>query len=1040
MTDNSSPHILGLRGIIPGVPAPGGLLSRPLLIRRIVEGARRPLLLLLAPPGFGKSTAALQAIPELEGVVVWHEVSESAATPGDVVASVYAATGVRENDRLRVVGLGPSAAAQIVATLLREKDVGRSHLIIDGLDRSPNIVALSGFIRSLLSVAPESLHIMVTSTTRPTFSLGTLRRSGDLEVIGEDALRFSVEEMAELLELAWRRRPSTSVVQTVARLTAGWPAGLALFLMAHRAPPTQEELASPALADAIDPPDRLVLYAMAAAPFIALENLEHLAGEGARGRAQELIDRVPGAFRQVGSVTSLAPALRHELWGRAQAELPPATVTALRLRAAEYLKEEGCLESALRLFVQERDVDAINEALSHLGLSWSFRCDPARFSMIAAEMERLPGLCPEGQVICARHRVLNRAFQRASEMITGALAKAQTPAHRAWLLAYQAHLLSLEGAEAADEAWAEAANMIGSMEHVASWPLVLLGSHLVRANRLKEAARVLERVLGFEGPYTEEWDVTWAWALRGELELRRGAYGHALEALDEIDRRGKRLGVQAVMVGTHMRARVAALQGDLGRAIVLGTEAFETAVRFGVPAEAADFAAFLARWMMCEGRHDPARGWLERAERFADTPEVKLTRRSIVVCKALASWLSDSPEAAFGFLSTAHKLPRHDRFESLWDDLLLALVAFRSGHEDLGGRLLEGVLASAAGAQLSHLTANALLLRAFWRLGVGDTMGAQRDIDTAHSMSAACSLEFMPATDAPLIAVLRTACSGKPEVAPWLARLRFPPYQVAPALKPGAPVVIETLGPLELRRGDGQVGSAVWRNHRKSRLLFELLLASQAYRASVDEIIEYLWPDVMREPARHRLECAASSLRRVLKRAFGDDSIQLDFEQPFYRLVLARNVEVSHVMFESEAHAGLREVRCGEEKGGVAKLRRAVAKYRGVFLEDALYERFTDLTRQRLADLYEEVVTCLTDVPSVEPTERTALWEGLLRVDPFNETAYQRLIASAVDRGMHGIAAGYFRAMKRRLCEELQLPIPRWAHALGGFLEGDART
>ncbi|MCU0612020.1 MAG: hypothetical protein MUE60_09560 [Candidatus Eisenbacteria bacterium] len=937
--------------------------------------------------------------------------------------------------------LGPAAAAQVAAALIRKSETPCCHLVVDGLDRSPNIVPLFRFIRSLVSVAPESLHIMVTSTTPPSFSLGTLRRSGDLEVVGEDALRFSAREIEALLELTWRQRPTPFVVQAVTRLTAGWPAGVALFLMGHKAPPAREDdVTSTSLVEAIDPSDRLVLYALAAVPFVNLGTLERLTGEGTRATAQELMSRAPGAFRSTGSVVALAPALRHELWSIAEAELPHGDTSALRLRAAAYLREEGCLEEALGLFARERDGNAVNDVLSHMGLSWSFRCDPTRFSRIMPEIERLPTLCPEGLVVCARHHALNGVYEPAGSLIIRACERAQAFADRVWLLAYHAHLLSLEGSESADEAWGKVMATLGSPDPAHPWPLVLAGSHLVRTNRLTQAAHVLDRVLGLPGPSTDDWDVTWALTIRAELEVRRGGYEQALSALDDVAERAKSVGAQAAIVAGNLRARVEALRGALHRAVELGTESFESAVRVDLLSDAAIFAARLARWAIWEGDCDAARVWAERAQQLTERTKSTGVRRSILVVRGTLSWLSGAEDEARGFLSTAYALPRVDRFEDLWDDLLLALVAFRTGHEDLGRELLDGVLAEASGAELLHLTVNALLLRASQRTAGKDTDSARADLDAARGILGNRAFQFMPAADASMMTVLSGELAAGRRDAAWLAAFRFPQYRPCATSKTGVSVGINTLGPLELTIVCAPIDSAVWRNHRKSRLLFELLLASQAYRASSDEIMEYLWPDVPMERARHRLECAASSLRSVFRKALVDDSVQVLFEPPFYRLGFGENVSLSHVMFESVAQAGLREARGGQERAGVDKLRQAAGIYAGVFLEDALFERFTDLTRQRLADLHEEVVTCLAAIPAVEPSERLALWEGVLRVDPFNETAYQQLIALALDRRMHGIAAGYFRAMKRRLCEELQLPLPRWAHALGRLLGSSAES
>jgi LuxR family transcriptional regulator, maltose regulon positive regulatory protein len=222
-------------------PQPG-IVARPRLLARLTEEMGRELILVCTPAGFGKTTLLAEWARAGQRPVAWLSLDEADNDPARFWRHVAAALDpVRSGVAEQVTALlGPSPLAGFegpVAVLVNElaELAEEAVLVLDDyhLIQSP---AVHTSVEFLLQHLPPSLRLVLASRADPPLPLARLRGRGQLAELREADLRFSSEEIAELLgRLVGNELPEAAVVALGER-TEGWVAGLqlaALSLQGH---------------------------------------------------------------------------------------------------------------------------------------------------------------------------------------------------------------------------------------------------------------------------------------------------------------------------------------------------------------------------------------------------------------------------------------------------------------------------------------------------------------------------------------------------------------------------------------------------------------------------------------------------------------------------------------------------------------------------------------------------------------------------------------------------------------------------------------
>jgi ATP/maltotriose-dependent transcriptional regulator MalT len=216
--------------------AAGARVQRAVLLRKL-ESAGEPLVLVVAPSGFGKTSLLAQWATTTGAQVAWLSCDETGGEPAQFWSRFTASLAARWPD------MGDDAA------LILERPSWDDPDLVDSLARDlAELPAAAAVViddaqfaeasqRTLASLAerlPAHVRLLLASQHNPVFSTSRLRLAGVITELRADDLAFTQVEVEQLLELAGLgREPIDS--RRLHSLTEGWPAGLQMAVLAIRA-------------------------------------------------------------------------------------------------------------------------------------------------------------------------------------------------------------------------------------------------------------------------------------------------------------------------------------------------------------------------------------------------------------------------------------------------------------------------------------------------------------------------------------------------------------------------------------------------------------------------------------------------------------------------------------------------------------------------------------------------------------------------------------------------------------------------------------
>jgi LuxR family maltose regulon positive regulatory protein len=210
--------------------------ARPRLNQRLDVGLQRPLTLLSAPAGFGKTALLTEwCSTKLETMpVAWFSLDERDSDPARFAAHFYAA--------LRSAGVIPESGSYSVD--LAERDlislVNQIHefpqdfaLVLDDyhLISDPQIHQALEF---LLEFIPNHMHLVLSSRVDPPLPLAQLRARGQLVELRTPEMRFTHQEVDAFLNQKLALNLQPEAITSLEIQSEGWIAGLYLAALSIR--------------------------------------------------------------------------------------------------------------------------------------------------------------------------------------------------------------------------------------------------------------------------------------------------------------------------------------------------------------------------------------------------------------------------------------------------------------------------------------------------------------------------------------------------------------------------------------------------------------------------------------------------------------------------------------------------------------------------------------------------------------------------------------------------------------------------------------
>jgi DNA-binding SARP family transcriptional activator len=244
------------------------------------------------------------------------------------------------------------------------------------------------------------------------------------------------------------------------------------------------------------------------------------------------------------------------------------------------------------------------------------------------------------------------------------------------------------------------------------------------------------------------------------------------------------------------------------------------------------------------------------------------------------------------------------------------------------------------------------------------------------------------------------------------------PHRAVAASADRPRLVVRVLGGFVVERDGQPVPRSAW-GSRKARDLLKILVVRGGHRLGREPLADLLWPDEPYDEVSNRLSVALSVARGVLA-ADGmppplvavEDAIELEVDA----------VEVDLVRFESLADEGERAARAGDRTVAVAALTAAEEAYGGDLLEDDLDATWLVDRREALRSRYVAVARMLAGlVAEDDPDHALRLLLRVLDRDGYDEPAHLEVCRTLLKAGRHGEARRRHRLYEERMAE-LDLP------------------
>jgi LuxR family maltose regulon positive regulatory protein len=399
------------------------LVGRPHVYQRLQRGMERPLTLVTAPAGFGKTASLCDWVQQSERAVAWVSLDASDDDPLQFWTYVFTALnrtypGIADT-ALAMLHAPQSPPLAVVLRALLNAIAAAPRDVVLVLDDYHLITRpdIHEGIASLLEHPPAQLHLYLAARGEPPLPLARLRAYNQVNEIRADDLRFRPDEVGTfLVEVVGVQLPIDEVM-TLAERTDGWIAGLQLAALSLQGHPDPAHFVATFSGSHRHVVTYLGEEILAAQPedvrsfLLQTAILDRLCGalcDAITGRAdgQAMLDRLERANLFLVPLDDegqwyryyhlFAELLRHRL-GREHPELVPER----HRRAARWLEQRGWVVEAAEHLFAAVDMEAAAELVERAAPAILMR---GEVTTLLRLLERIPDEYVEARpLLCLYH-------------------------------------------------------------------------------------------------------------------------------------------------------------------------------------------------------------------------------------------------------------------------------------------------------------------------------------------------------------------------------------------------------------------------------------------------------------------------------------------------------------------------------------------------------------------------------------------------------------------------------------------------------------
>jgi LuxR family maltose regulon positive regulatory protein len=222
---------------------PVHLVRRPQLVERLQHAVERPLTLIAAPAGFGKTTLLSTGLAHAALDVAWlaleHDDDDLIRFWSYVftaLARLHPGSEVSALSLLQASTLAPLRSIETVLTVWINDLATLPRAVALVLDDYQQITAqpIHRAVAYLVDHLPPHLHLVIATRADPPLPLARLRARGHVTEIRAADLRFTSEEVTAFLTQALGPKLASADITALEARTEGWIAGLQLAALSMR--------------------------------------------------------------------------------------------------------------------------------------------------------------------------------------------------------------------------------------------------------------------------------------------------------------------------------------------------------------------------------------------------------------------------------------------------------------------------------------------------------------------------------------------------------------------------------------------------------------------------------------------------------------------------------------------------------------------------------------------------------------------------------------------------------------------------------------
>jgi LuxR family maltose regulon positive regulatory protein len=207
----------------------------------------------------------------------------------------------------------------------------------------------------------------------------------------------------------------------------------------------------------------------------------------------------------------------------------------------------------------------------------------------------------------------------------------------------------------------------------------------------------------------------------------------------------------------------------------------------------------------------------------------------------------------------------------------------------------------------------------------------------------------------------------------------------------------------------------------KALTILKYLLANRTRPVSQDHLMGWLWPESNLKKARWSLNSAIHGLRKLLSGCSSSVSTNYVFlEDGYYRLSPGVRVTTDVDDFDRHHERGRRLEKDRRMREAAVEYEKAIELYRGDYLVEDLYEDWTMVERERLANAYIDILGRLA-IHYMEVEQHQESIRACYRVlekDRCHEDSYRLLMQCYARLGLRARALHQYRMCEQILGQE----------------------